>query len=272
MSAQPDREWIEARRRILVGSILAPSDKDQFIEASFATHFGRNVPEPGFWAAFEQACSFAAEGILWHTPRQLMISYSLPQQVNGKDARGETMMTLAATFGRAKVVSILCQIKGDPRIENAKGWSTVHVAAAYNHVNVMEALLNLGVSMNEKDSRLGYTPLHLAASVDNVEVLRVLHDSKQADFWKKAKNGFSVLHVASAHGSYKCVEFLSETFPDMKFHEESVLKESPAHKAAKHLHPHVYQHLASLGARDDLENVEDDTARDISLFNNRYNF
>ncbi|KAE9343756.1 hypothetical protein PF008_g9545 [Phytophthora fragariae] len=104
MSIQADREWIEARRRILVGSILAPSDKDQFIEASFATHFGRNVPEPGFWAAFEQACSFAADGIPWHQPRQLMLSYSLPQQVNGKDARGETMMTLAATFGRAKVV------------------------------------------------------------------------------------------------------------------------------------------------------------------------
>lgn len=64
----------------------------------------------------------------------------------------------------------------------------MHVAAAYNHVNVLEALLNLGMSMNETDSRLGYTPLHLAASVDNVEVLRTLHDSKKADFWKKAKN------------------------------------------------------------------------------------
>ncbi|KAL4124297.1 hypothetical protein PRIC2_010134 [Phytophthora ramorum] len=272
MSATPDHEWIEARRRILVGSILAPSDKDQFIEASFATHFGRNLPEPRFWAAFGQACSFAAEGVPWHEPRQLMLSHSLPQQVNGKDARGETMLTLAATFGRAKVVSILCQVKGNPHIENAKGWPTVHVAAAYNHVNVLEALLNLGVSMNEADSRLGYTPLHLAASVDNVQVLRTLHASKQADFWKKAKNGFSILHVASAHGSEKCVEFLSETFPDMTFHDDSVSKESPAHKAAKHLHPHVYRHLTSLGARDDMENIEDDTARDISTFSTRYNF
>lgn len=64
----------------------------------------------------------------------------------------------------------------------------MHAAAAYNHVNVLEALLTLGVSMNEIDSHLGYTPLHLAASVDNVEVLRTLYDSKQADFWKKAKN------------------------------------------------------------------------------------
>ncbi|KAG7379854.1 hypothetical protein PHYPSEUDO_008072 [Phytophthora pseudosyringae] len=274
MAAKPstDCEWIAARRQVLVGSILAPSDNDQFIEASFATHFGRNVPERGFWAAFEQACSLAAEGLPWHTPRQLMLSYSLPQQVNGKDARGETMMTLAATFGRAKVVSILCQIKGDPRIENAKGWSTVHVAAAYNHVSVLEVLLNLSVSMNEADSRVGYTPLHLAASVDNVQVLETLRESKKADFWKKAKNGYSILHVASAHGSDKCVKFLSEAFPDMKFHADSILRETPAHKAAKHLHPHVYSHLTSLGARDDIENIEDDTAHDISTFNARYNF
>ncbi|KAL3656796.1 hypothetical protein V7S43_018253 [Phytophthora oleae] len=272
MSAESDREGIEARRRVLVGSILAPSDKDQFIEASFATHFGRNVPELGFWTAFDQACSFVAEGASWHTPRQLMISHSLPQQVNGKDARGETMLTLAATFGRAKVVSILCQIKGDPRIENAKGWSTVHVAAAYSHVNVLEVLLRLGVSMNEADSRLGCTPLHLAASVDNVQVLKLLYESKKADFWKKARNGFSVLHVASTHGSEKCVKFLLKTFPDMKFHSDDVLNESPAHKAAKHLHPNIYRNLTSLGARDDLENIEGDSAHEMSTFSTRYSF
>ncbi|KAK1946210.1 Ankyrin-1 [Phytophthora citrophthora] len=267
-----DRAGIEARRRILVGSILAPSDKDQFIEASFSTHFGRNIPELGFWKAFDEACSLAAEEAPWHLPRQLMISHSLPQQVNGKDARGETMLTLAATFGRAKAVGILCQIKGDPRIENAKGWSTVHVAAAYSHVNVLEVLLRLGISMNEADSRLGYTPLHVAVSVDNVEVLKLLYESKKADFWKKARNGFSVLHVASTHGSDKCVKFLTETFPDMKFHSDTVLNESPAHKAAKHLHPHIYNSLTSLGTRDDLENIEGDSAYEMSTFNTRYCF
>ncbi|OWY98189.1 LOW QUALITY PROTEIN: hypothetical protein PHMEG_00031104 [Phytophthora megakarya] len=175
-----DLKEIEAGRQ----NLGAPSDRDQFIEASFATHFGHNIRKPGFWEAFDQACSFAADGLPWHMPRQLMLSHSLPQQ-------GETMMTLAAMFGRAKVVSILCQIKGDPRIETAKVSTIREIilkSAAYNHINIFEALLNLSVSMNETDSRLGYTPLHLAASVDNVEVLKIHYDSKQADFWKKAKN------------------------------------------------------------------------------------
>ena len=38
------------------------------------------------------------------------------------DDQGETMLTLAAANGRAKVVNILCQIKADPKIENAKVW------------------------------------------------------------------------------------------------------------------------------------------------------
>lgn len=98
------------------------------------------------------------------------------------------MLTLAAANGRAKVVSILCQIKADPKIENAKGWSAVHVAAAYNHVSVLEALLALSVGMNEPDSHMGYTALHLAASVDNVEVVQSLHASGKADFAKQARN------------------------------------------------------------------------------------
>ncbi|OWY98188.1 hypothetical protein PHMEG_00031103 [Phytophthora megakarya] len=73
-----------------------------------------------------------------------------------------------------------------------------------------------------------------------------------------------------------------------------LLQENPAHKAAKHLHPTVYYHLTSLGARGDLENIEvrathcvvhgttrlislifvgkDDTALSLLTYNTRYNF
>lgn len=195
------------------------------------------------------------------------------------------MLTLAAASGRAKVVNILCQIKADPKIENAKvwrhrvlrsiamaslkrelpfgssilllqGWSTVHVAAAYNHVDVLKVLFTLGISVDEPDSRLGYTPLHLAASVDNVEVLQCLHASGKADFTKQARNGFTILHVASSHGSERCVKFLIDTFPDLKYQNDATLNESPAHKAAKHSHQLVYKQLVESGARDDLENVQ----------------
>lgn len=65
-----------------------------------------------------------------------------------------------------------------------------------------------------------------------------------------------MLHVAAAHGSEACVAFLIRSFPDLTHETDAILRESPAHKAAKHLQPHVYRHLMLHGARDDLENVQ----------------
>uniref|UniRef100_K3WNH5 Uncharacterized protein n=1 Tax=Globisporangium ultimum (strain ATCC 200006 / CBS 805.95 / DAOM BR144) TaxID=431595 RepID=K3WNH5_GLOUD len=263
------RAWIEARKLQLVGSVLAARDQELFIEATFATHFGRFFRQQEFWQPFEQACCAVYEGKPWHMQRQLMLAFSLPQEMNAKDARGETMLTLAAAHGRAKVVSILCQIKADPRIENAKvGWSAVHVAAAYNDTDVLESLIALGININQPDTRLGYTPLHLAASVDNVKVLKYLHDSGKAGFMAKAKNGFTALHVASVHGSEQCVAFLLSTYPELKCQYDAVLHENPAHKAAKHLHPSVYTQLVAHGTQDDVENLQ---TVHRGIFNVRHN-
>lgn len=68
--------------------------------------------------------------------------------------------------------------------------------------------------------------------------------------------GFTALHVASTHGSEQCVAFLLETYPDLKYHDDAILKENPAHQAAKHLHSSVYKQLVAHGTRDDLENLQ----------------
>lgn len=87
LSPQQQRLALDARRRLLVGSVLAASDQEQCVEATFATHFAAHVREPRFWPAFEQACCAAYEDQSWHLPRQLMIAFSLPQEINAKDER-----------------------------------------------------------------------------------------------------------------------------------------------------------------------------------------
>lgn len=84
---EQERAWIEERKLKLVGSVLAASDQELFIEATFATHFGRFFRQTEFWAPFEQACCAVFEGKPWHEQRQLMLSLSLPQEVNAKDPR-----------------------------------------------------------------------------------------------------------------------------------------------------------------------------------------
>lgn len=267
-----EREERERRLRLLVGSTLSIGAPRECIEATFRSRFGKFFGQPLFWDAFESACVAVDRRQPWHTTRQLMLSYSLPQEVNTKDELGETMMTLAAAFGRASVVSILCQIKGKATIENVKGWSSVHIAVANKHIAVLEAFVLLGVSVDEPGSRLGYAPLHLAASVDHVEVLQCLHATKKADFMKVAGNGYSILHVAAENGAERCVKFLTEHYPDLKHKYDNVMNENPAHKAAKTLQTMAYRHLATTGTRVDLENVEGDSAWHQSTFNERYSY
>lgn len=87
MQHPEERAQILARRKLLVGNVLAASDQEQAIEASFESQFGAQIPEPRFWRAFEQACCAVYDGQPWHMPRQLMLSNSLPQQINAKDER-----------------------------------------------------------------------------------------------------------------------------------------------------------------------------------------
>ncbi|KAJ0407177.1 hypothetical protein P43SY_001135 [Pythium insidiosum] len=251
-----EREAIDARRRRLVGSALTTGAPWECVEATFPTRFRRFFGQPAFWDAFQTACQGAATGTPWHQARQLMLSFSLPQEINAVDELGETMLTLASTFGRAPVVSVLCQTKGDPKIANAKGWSSVHIAAAYGHLAVLDVFLKLGISVNEPEPRLGYTPLHLAAAVDHVHVLQRLHESGQADFLKAAKNGYTVLHIAAEYDAERCVQFLVTHYPDLKHRCDRILQENAAHKAAKASRPHVLQILTANGTRLDVENKE----------------
>ncbi|DAZ92464.1 TPA: hypothetical protein N0F65_012694 [Lagenidium giganteum] len=251
-----EREELEERRRRLVGSFLAANGKESHIEQTFAHSFGRWLKHQAFWDAFDQACENTMLGQPWQIPRQMMISFSLPQEVNGQDERGETMLTLAAAHGREKVVNILCQIKASPYAENSKGWSAVHNAAVYGRTSVLQVFITLGIDIDRPDGKLHYTPAHLAASVDNVEMLRFLHSTHLVDFSKTSVNGSNVLHVAAASGADKCVAFLLSACPDLKFQADHVLHENPAHKAAKHCHPLVYSQLRTGGARLEFENVE----------------
>lgn len=84
---EQERAWIEARKLKLVGSVLAASDQELFVEATFETHFGGFFRQQDFWKPFEQACCAVFEGKSWNMQRQLMLAFSLPQEVNAKNPR-----------------------------------------------------------------------------------------------------------------------------------------------------------------------------------------
>lgn len=114
------------------------------IEELFRTRF--QVREASFWGIFDKAC--LAGGDSWVTFRGLMLAYSLPQEINGKDDRGETMMTLAAQFGRPHIITILHFIKGNFTTCNTRGWTPLHAAVAYHRIEVVKKIHQLGGSLH----------------------------------------------------------------------------------------------------------------------------
>lgn len=89
-----ERERMLARRRVLIGSALTLGEQDHVaVEASFETHFSRHLRDERFWQAFKQACAAVRAGESWAMPRQLLLAFSLPQQVNGKDTRVRSEIT-----------------------------------------------------------------------------------------------------------------------------------------------------------------------------------
>jgi hypothetical protein len=98
-----DRERMLARRRVLVGSVLTLGEQDhEAVEASFETHFSVHLRDERFWLAFKQACAAVRDGESWAMQRQLLLAFSLPQQVNGKDTRVRYLAAQLASGGNEK--------------------------------------------------------------------------------------------------------------------------------------------------------------------------
>ena len=78
------------------------------------------------------------------------------------------------------------------------------MAAAYNHVEVIEFLLKCGAQIETQDKN-GYTPLLLAASEGNAEAVRVLLQSG-ANIFCMDKEDRTVLYWASMQNHKNVVD------------------------------------------------------------------
>ena len=85
------------------------------------------------------------------------------------------------------------------------------VAAAYNHVEVIEFLLKCGAQIETQDKN-GYTPLLLAASEGNAEAVRVLLQSG-ANIFCMDKEDRTVLYWASMQNHKNVVDVRKKLLP-----------------------------------------------------------
>ena len=131
--------------------------------------------------------------------------------INRKDARGRTVLHLAAEHGKKNVIELLLRLQ--PNIDKAicdkNGDTACHLAAIKGHSDVVDFFLSLEDStkfMNIKN-KIGQTLSHLSSYHGHPGVLKILIE-KQFNINATDKRNTTSLFYSSLKGKRECVEIL----------------------------------------------------------------
>lgn len=95
-----------------------------------------------------------------------------------KNEKGETPIIPACAKGNVKLVLSLLKQGHSVNTGDALGWTALHEASNYGHVDIVNVLLDHGADINNRGGPCceGITPLHDAAACGNLDVIDCLLD------------------------------------------------------------------------------------------------
>ena len=130
--------------------------------------------------------------------------------LNGRDAKGQTALTLAIHHQSAKALPILLQApKIDINATNAAGESPLMLAIITEQYDLARSLIKRGADIN----KVGWTPLHYAATKGNLDMIRLLLD-KDAYIDTTSPNDTTPLMMAAQFGNESAVLMLLQKGAD----------------------------------------------------------
>ncbi|TPP60524.1 Ankyrin-2 [Fasciola gigantica] len=179
---------------------------------------------------------------------------------SARTKKGFTPLHLASKRGRLNAARLL--IQAQPKNVNACGQNNLtplHVATHYNHLRLVELLLDHDADTNCAAGN-GYTPLHIAAKQNHFDIATLLlaHESDNVQSGNaESRSGFTPLHLAAQQGHTDMVSLLlqHQANPNRqsKVFTSSVLIGrnglAPLHLAAQENHVPVAQVLLNAGAQ-----------------------
>ncbi|CAI9727062.1 E3 ubiquitin-protein ligase MIB2-like isoform X3 [Octopus vulgaris] len=127
-----------------------------------------------------------------------------------RDRSGSTALHYAVIGFQLQVVTILLSRGSDENAMNEKGWTPLHLAAGKGKEwkDVVAALLQTNVKVNQRNSFFGSTPLHWACSWGHTDTVRLLLNHKGIDANVLDIDGNTPLHVAVREQCYDVVTLM----------------------------------------------------------------
>ncbi|MFG6495015.1 ankyrin repeat domain-containing protein [Fictibacillus sp. UD] len=122
----------------------------------------------------------------------------------------------AAMDGKITEIEDLLK-KGNVQIDTLNdGWSPLHLAAHFGHIDIVRLLLEQGADVHVKSgNNMANTPLHAAAAnMKNRQEMIGLLLSYGADINEQQSGGWTVLHQAAQHNDPEMISYFIEKGAD----------------------------------------------------------
>jgi ankyrin repeat protein len=128
--------------------------------------------------------------------------------VNSINERRETLLHLAAMYGRTYAVQMLLEKGASVNVPTRSGLTPLHYAVQSGNSEIVALLIEKRASVHVP-TRNDLTPLHYAAQSGNLEIVALLIE-KRAHVDAAAVDGLTALHYAAQSGNAAIVALLIE--------------------------------------------------------------
>ena len=165
-----------------------------------------------------------------------------PDLAGGRDDKGNSPLLISAYYGRGEMVRLILALGVRPDIfescaagligevqrllkedsslvsqRSHDGWTPLHLAAFFGHLELTRILLDAGASMvavaNNNENNL---PINAAAAGRRNAVVRLLVERGCPPDARGSDHGYTALHLAANNGNVELIEFLLHSGADRR--------------------------------------------------------
>ena len=190
---------------------------------------------------------------------QLIVTH--PHQVNTTGGHCVSPLGAALNGGHLEIAQLLYERGADIDVLGRGSRTLLRGASIPGHLGIVQWLLSRGANLTVPDELFGWTPLHAAAYYGHIEISQLLLEYK-ADKNTQSLHGETPLHNVSEVGHDNIARLLLEHGADVDAQDNS--RNTPLLVALKHGCLEIARLLVEHGANIDAENDEGWTALQVA--------